>query len=333
LQICFGESAMGSMIQAGYAPVIAFAQGFHGPLHDLDSYEGYEKAFQGFLEGMHHYIGREDITHWIEALGSIPLFSYRDGTSPSTPLPSSEFIRLMNVHDKVIVWVSLGFHENLLLAFLIRLFTLYSLPIEKIMVKRSETQIINGKAEDVISWGVISPQGMKESPLPKTLDHDEIELLIKGWEAITSTNPASIEAYLAIPHTTQFQRGFRDFQKRRPSSNSGLTRCQTELLEAYPLETPSVKANFLIGTVMGNQKHLDRMNDLDLYWNLASLTDLHAQRPAFISTDADTREHRVALTEYGRLLRDGKANWQEDNPVDYYVGGLHIHSTPTSSQG
>jgi hypothetical protein len=32
----------------------------------------------------------------------------------------------------------------------------------------------------------------------------------------------------------------------------------------------------------------------------------------------------VALTAFGRAILEGKANWRDENSIDYYVGGLHI---------
>jgi hypothetical protein len=316
---------MVSFIQAGYAPMMAFALGFDGPLLDLKTYEDYEKSFQKFLQVMCF----ESRIHYLEEFSSVPLFSYREGPSRSTPISSSKFIKIINECDEVIVWLSLGFHENLLLAFVIRLFTLYSLPLEKIKVRRLEAQTINEKSEKVLSVGHILPHRLAPAAPPTTLEQTEINLLIKGWEAITSSNPEVIEAYLGLPSTTSFQEGLKDFRHRLPSSKIGLNRYQTELLEAYPLDQSSVNAYYLVNAVIGKWR-LDMVNDLYVQWNLLLMTDLYALKPAFIIKDPFTREHHAFITDFGRTLLEGKINWQDYNPVDYYVGGLHIQSMPSS---
>jgi len=324
LQICSGESAMGSLIQAGYAPVMSFSQGFDGPLQDFKTYEEYERAFQKFL----YEICEENSEYRI--LFPVPLFSYRHGPDRSLPISSSEFVKIINEHDEVVIWLSLCFQEQLLLAFLIRLFTLYSLPLEKLKIRRIETQIINGKSETMIAVGMIPPTAMTAAAPPTSLDKSEIELLIKGWATITSSNPEVMETYLRLPPTTRFQEGLKDFRTRLPSPKTGLNRCQTELLEAYPLDQPSINAHYLIGTVMGKlfeARHRDVMNDLYVQWLLMQMTNLDAPQPAFIISDPYTRVHCVSITDFGRALLEGKANWMDENLVDYYVGGVHVKNT------
>jgi hypothetical protein len=317
LQICFGMSVAGSLVHAGYEQILIFTQGFDGPLQDLKTYEDYEKAFQDFQKVM------SSPNIYIDELPIAPLFCYWQGLGQSTPLSSTEFIRIINECDESVIWLSLGFHENLLLVFLIRLFNLYSLPLKKIKVRRVETQIINGKSEPMVSVGMIPQQGLKAAAPSIPLDQSEIDLLIKGWEAITSLEQETIEAYLSIPSTTRFQESLKDFRNRMPSSKTGLNRCQTELLEAYPLDQRFENPLRLIGTAMG-KLHIDITFDLYIQWNLLLLTNLRARNPAFLITDPFTKERRISLTDFGRSLLEGKANWFDENPVDYYVGGLHI---------
>lgn len=52
---------MGSFIEAGYAPVMAFTQTFDGPLLDLKTYEDYEKAFQKFVQVMFFEYKMDDL--------------------------------------------------------------------------------------------------------------------------------------------------------------------------------------------------------------------------------------------------------------------------------
>ncbi len=312
LQICFGMSAAGLLRHAGYEQILIFTQGFDGPLQDLKTYEAYEKAFQDFQK----VISSPNL--YIDEFSIAPLFCYSQGLCQSTPLSSTEFIRIINACEESVIWLSLGFHENLLLVFLIRLFTLYSLPLKKIKVRRIETQIIQGKLEPILSVSMIPQEGIKTAPPPTPLDQSEIDLLIKGWEAITSSEPETIEAYLTIPSTTCFQEGLKDFRNRMPSSKTGLNRSQTELLEAYPLDQPFENPLRLIGRAMGIL-HIDITFDLYIQWNLLLLTNLRSKNPAFLLTEAG-----ISLTDFGRSLLEGKANWLDKNPIDYYVGGLPI---------
>ena len=289
----------------------------------INTYEDYETSSQTSLQTLYHYTKIVDGYD----VGLTPLFYYRKDQEPPVSLTGNEFIKIMKQCDDVIVWVSLGFNEQLLLAFLVRLFTRYSLPLEKIKVRKIETYLYNGKPEDIFNIGMVPPEGLKEAPVPTPLQQVEIDLLIQGWDAITSPTPEKMEAYLSLPPTTHFQKGLKDFQNRFPSSKTGLNRCQTELLEAYPLDQSSVSANFLWCTVIGKGRdkgRFDGVHDGYVIWHLMQMTNVYASRPAFMMTNPYTREHQISLTDYGCALLDGKANWMDENAVDYYVGGIHV---------
>ena len=148
LNVCYGVSAEGSLFGAGFEPTIAFGHAFDGCIQDFQTYEEYESASQKSLQQIYQY---SRIVDEID-IGTVPLFYYRkDSNNPPIPLTSHEFLKIIRQCDDLIVWLSLGFNENLLLAFLIRLFTLYSLPLEKIKVKRIESQLIEGDQHEILS--------------------------------------------------------------------------------------------------------------------------------------------------------------------------------------
>ncbi len=326
LHVCYGLSAAGSLFAEGFKPTLAFGHTFEGRIQDFKTYEEYEANSQKNLQEIYqHFESVDEIEIW-----ETPLFHYRkDSNTPPIPLTSNTFQKVMTECDAVIVWVSLCFNENLLLAFLIRLFTLYSLPLEKIKVKKIESQLIEGKQHDILSIGMVSRKELKKETDVTSLQQFEIDLLTQGWDAVTSSTPEKMDTYLAIPFTTRFQEGVKDFRNRIPSLKTGLNRCQTDLLEAYPLDREYVKTAWLVGTVLGDNymnNHLDLVVDLYIIWNLMQMTNLHSQEPAFIIEQPYTREEYVTLTAFGRILREGNVNWRDKNSVDYYVGGLHIHS-------
>jgi hypothetical protein len=322
LNVCYGVSGEGSLFAAGFEPTIAFGHGFDGCIQDFQTYEEYESAFQKSLQQIYHRI-----VDWVD-IGTVPLFYYRkDSNNPPIPLTSHKFLKITQQCDDLIVWLSLGFNDNLLLAFLIRLFTLYSLPLEKIKVKRIESQLIEGDQHEILSIAMVSPKELRKATTSVPLQQLEIDLLTQGWDAITSSTPEKMEAYLDILPTTRFQEGIKDFRKRLPFLKTGLNRCQTDLLGVYPLDKADVKASWLVGSVMGknhNDKHLDLVGDAYIFWNLMQMTNLYAKEPAFIIEQPYTREQSVALTAFGRAILEGKANWRDENSIDYYVGGLHI---------
>ncbi len=321
LNVCYGVSTEGSLFAAGFEPTIAFGHGFEGRLQDFQTYEEYESASQKSFQQIFRIVGGVDI-------GTVPLFYYRkDSNNPPIPLTSHKFLKIIQQCDDLIVWLSLGFKDNLLLAFLIRLFVLYSLPLEKIKVKRIESQLIEGDQHEILSIAMVSPKELKKATTSVPLQQLEIDLLTQGWDAITSSTPEKMEAYLDSVPTTRFQEGIKDFRKRLPFLKTGLNRCQTDLLEVYPLDKADVKAFWLVGSVMGknyNDKHLDLVGDAYIIWNLMQMTNLYAKEPAFIIEQPYTREQRVALTTFGRAILEGKANWRDKNSIDYYVGGLRI---------
>ncbi len=324
LNVCYGVSAEGSLFVAGFEPTIAFGHTFEGRLQDFQTYEEYESTSQKHLQQVYKYSRIVDEMD----IGTVPLFHYRkDNNTPPIPLTSYKFLEIIRQCDDVIVWLSLGFNENLLLAFLIRLFTLYSLPLEKIKIKRIESQLIEGNQQDIWSIAMVPPKELKKAIAFIPLQQLEIDLLTQGWDAITSSTPEKMEAYLAIPPITRFQEGIKDFRNRMPFFKTGLNRCQTDLLEAYPLDQAYVKAYWLMGSVLGKHyvnKYLDSIGDPYIIWNLMQMTNIYALEPAFIIEQPYTREQQVALTAFGRAILEGKANWRDKNSIDYYVGGLHI---------
>lgn len=158
-----------------------------------------------------------------------------------------------------------------------------------------------------------------------------------GWAAFRDPDPRAIETFLggdtsALPFLAPaLARHLEEF----PSVENGLSRTDRQLLELVAAGRGDPIALFLDNMA---QESCLFMGDWSTFRRLAALCDgpvpllrcrsgAPFRYPPRDKIDIDIlRLQRLTLTESGRQILDGAADAARLNPVDYWLGGVHLHS-------
>ena len=138
----------------------------------------------------------------------------------------------------------------------------------------------------------------------------------RAWGAFTDSQPmalakASTEKYVGLPFLRD---ALRRLCEEYPAADSGLSRTQKQLLEACAPAAPRKEDLF-----RRSQTHEEAsfLGDTSAY---ALLDDLCAQPAPLLSV----LEPGYDLTVLGRRVLAGDADWLDQQPLDRWIGGVHL---------
>jgi hypothetical protein len=144
------------------------------------------------------------------------------------------------------------------------------------------------------------------------------------WEAYASPDPRALEATAAGP-LPFLDLAARLHRSRFPSLRSGLGAVEAAALAALG-ETPRTVAEVFRAAAQDERMRGHGMGDLQFAGHLHALAD----GPVPLVTidgahgDADVHAQRVASTAAGRAVRDGARDRLDAQPLDWWLGGLHL---------
>jgi hypothetical protein len=139
---------------------------------------------------------------------------------------------------------------------------------------------------------------------------------VRAWNAFTSESPedlvaAASDQYVGLPFLRD---ALRRLCEEYPASESGLSRTQQQLLEACAQGARKKEEIFRRSQA---QEEASFLGDVPCY---AAIDDLCAQ-PAPLLTPL---EHGYEPTVLGRRVLAGDADWLELQPLDRWLGGVHL---------
>jgi hypothetical protein len=163
----------------------------------------------------------------------------------------------------------------------------------------------------------------------------EIDLGVEAWNAYRSPDPAAIENLLlkdtsALPYLAG---AFRRHLERFPSVKNGLNREEQESLEVISQGTSAFSDIYA---------RVSDMEDPPFFWETLLLEPLvkmaNAPQPLLVM---EGREHigkipmyewpfkqiSFTLTDTGRDVMNGNADWIRINGIDQWLGGVHLQGT------
>lgn len=317
LHIVPGHSAAGSLKQAlriGRGEILIFEDSLEGgPIKDftsLDEWSSMRKSYwSSFTEGLEDYP---------EAL-SLSV-SDRENCLP-----------YLQQAEEIVLWVGAALREQLLLAFIFRLFQCYQIDFGKL--KLIEAYRVKGKDGAYwTSWGIgeLNPDQLLALFLEgekRSLTQKEKNELQQVWSAVTSSRPEGLMEYhgLSNPCFLQLHQDMLYMMRRYPDKRTGLNFHESQLLHYCVEKGPS--ATRIIGYTMGYSEH-DRTGDMELFHWLKELGNENLPYPALKLTGnlSNLRETEARLTEIGQKFMNGEANYTKLNKIDYWVGGVHLTS-------
>ena len=309
LHIVLGSSAAGVLRQAFDLPRHSLL--IHddllscGPLIPLRSIDEWRKQREKYLRTLYPFEFAFDSAH-------------RDLLSCTEDLRDSQ---------KVTLWLGTGVADQLLLAWLIQLFRLLNVDLNKLQV--IQFSIEPNSRYEVLGIGMLNADKLKEHPEPFVPDQVAIDSLDKAWSAITNSSPFQLIEFLeSEPGPLPFlQRSLQSLVVRFPDLESGLSLWDFELLRQVVEKGPTA-AKVVGFTIIRLIDHLDCVGDAYLFSRLKRLGDPSLNQPLVMlsGNTSELRETEVLPTDTGKAVLDGAVNAVTLNGIDDWVGGIHLDS-------
>ena len=234
----------------------------------------------------------------------------------------------MKVHDSIFIWVGTGLQDQLLILFVIYLADVVGADTSKI--KLIQFDKYPNKNFSIRTMGWINPENMRNHPTPTSLALSDTDNFRFAWNAIISSNPTILQQYISInnsayPHMLE---ALQSLQFRYPQRKSGLLYWDWRLLKNCQKHGPS--AARIIGHTMAVDlpDDGDIVGDLYLFYRLRELANKQNPKPLIElhGTQSSFRDTTVTLTEFGQSVAEGRESSYPTNPVDEWIGGVHLSS-------
>jgi len=150
-----------------------------------------------------------------------------------------------------------------------------------------------------------------------------LELGARAWAALRAPDPAGLRAIAATPSAELrfLAEAFDRLGREYPSTRDGLSLTERRILAAVAEGAPDAGAAFVRAGGREARPFLGDTWCFDRMTRLASGPEpLLAAEPA----PPVTRRTRLALTETGRAVLEGRADHVALNGVDRWIGGVHL---------
>lgn len=244
----------------------------------------------------------------------------------SFPLDLVSNLALLQDAEKIYVWAATSLQDQLVLPFLLYLIETEGIGHSSISLMQFEHP--PGRDYLVGGMGELSPEQMARHPEPIELSDNHIQTCKRAWTALTSSTPDSLLEFLEFRSSPRWlSEAMQALLRRYPSRSSGLGCWDWLLLQNVAARGPSVAR--VIGYTMCEDLHdRDRVGDWYLFHRLRSLGANTLPQPLVtLGGNLDCmREATVALTTTGEAILSGTMSSFPDNPIDDWIGGVHVSS-------
>jgi hypothetical protein len=232
----------------------------------------------------------------------------------------------LNEVDFIYIWAGIGLEDQLLILFVVYLFELVGGDPKKIKLVRYET--FPDGSMPMYAMDFLDPIQMRVHPEPISLTQEQIEYYQAGWAALTSDTPLPLMQFISSsqPWNKHLTSALHYLLRRYPRAESGLDYWDTQIL------THVGKRNRLmvkiIRKVWGRDFDGDMLAEFHLLNKIAQLASSELPEPLLKISGAQTsyRDTKVALTKFGLAVQNGEASFYPTNPIDKWVGGVHLSS-------
>jgi RNA polymerase sigma factor (sigma-70 family) len=164
------------------------------------------------------------------------------------------------------------------------------------------------------------------------VSNDQIALGVRGWEAFTSSDPIALDALVHDERARflPFLAGaLQRFVEEYPALSTGLPRTERHILELLA-DGPTTPERLFVAEQRCEERVF--MGDTT-FW--LRISDLARGAHPLVSLDvAEPEEDRVfprgtvRITDVGRDVLAGRADWVHLNGFDRWLGGVHLEALP-----
>lgn len=224
--------------------------------------------------------------------------------------------------ERVTIWAATGVSEQLFVAGAVHL-------AEKAALDPSRLRMV--LFDSVPGVGALNEEEFRAHPEPQPFSEPSRRAYLAAWDALTSPDPDAMLGFTdahpeADPH---LKRAMQLMLRRYPDRKTGLPFWDRQLLRA--VQTHGPRAMLVIADALGIAWHDgDLVGDAHLFGRLLKLADANLPKPLVKSSGnpADMRATEFELTPFGRDVLEGRACSYPTNPIDEWVGGVHVTSLP-----
>ncbi len=225
------------------------------------------------------------------------------------------------------IWVGTTVEDQLLIAFTLYLIEMMGGDPERLHLIQFES--LPGNRVPILGLGMLNPQQMRSHPPPKRLPAVQREEYSRAWAALTADTPDSLVSFCGREDTsTPYLRdALRAMLRRYPDAGTGLINWDGVLLKQVRERGP--RAARVIGyTIIADLHDVDWIGDLYVYRRLLRLAEDVLPQPlvSLSGPSLAMRDTNVALTHFGAAILDGQASFHPTNPIDEWIGGVHLMS-------
>ncbi|MBA2680570.1 MAG: DUF1835 domain-containing protein [Ktedonobacteraceae bacterium] len=244
-----------------------------------------------------------------------------------------------HTHEEVILWFEHDLYDQLQLIQILDWFSQQNQPQTKLsLICINAFPGINNFS----GLGQLNPEQMRSLfPMRRALTRDDLERGKAAWQAYCSPDPTAITTLVQQNTSTLpfLQAAFRRHLEQFPHSIDGLARSERQILEAI------AEGNTTPSEVFQAQQTKEEspfMGDTPTWSCTAGMStdptpllqladDGLFTLPATLATqppDASFLQQKIVLTEAGRTVLQGKADWIKlHRGIDRWLGGVHLQGS------
>ncbi|MGZ3552269.1 MAG: DUF1835 domain-containing protein [Vulcanimicrobiaceae bacterium] len=217
-------------------------------------------------------------------------------------------IRRAREFDEVVLWFEHDLFDQLQLLQILAVLREMDLDAGTVQLINSEHYIGSLSADEVMAL----------MPKRRSLTTAVANGAHRAWLAFTGANPDALrtacdESYIGLPF---LQNALRRLCEEYPAVEDGISRTQRQILEAIAQGARRKEEVFKRSQA---REEAVFMGDTTIYKKIVEL----AAEPAPLVAELDAG---YDLTVLGRRVLAGDADWLEFQPVDRYIGGVHIEN-------
>lgn len=229
--------------------------------------------------------------------------------------------------EEIFIWITTGIDDQLFMLFSMQLIQLLSGKCDHVNIITFEKM----PDHDFVPYtmGNLSPEDFKGFPTPVRVDPEYCKIIDLAWQALTSETPELINR-LVVENNTKYNsiiRCLRLFLRRYPDIKTGLPYWENRMLSETYRYGP--KASKIIARlVAGEENDGDMAGDNYLFNRIEAMSGNNVPNPVFELSGALTQigGTEINLTEVGKKILAGQVSYFDVNPVDHWVGGVHLSS-------
>ncbi len=177
-----------------------------------------------------------------------------------------------------------------------------------------------------ISMGCLSPEDLKQHPEPVKLSQADFATCRAAWTAITSNTPEALVEFTRDGRSMP-RHILLNLLRRYPKRETGLSLWDSMLLARIGANGPNA-ARVIAEVLCDIWETGDSTGDGYLFYRLKQMASTRNPQPLLQlkGSSESYREAEVTLTDFGRTVLEGRASSYPTNPIDEWIGGVHLSS-------